>query len=88
MIISGPPRPWPSRCRTSSVDYAGSVTPVQNWNYDVPGASINIPAFVKAATTLQTWAKDGYFPSDVNSIQESDAVVGVRLGHRPVLRQR
>jgi ABC-type glycerol-3-phosphate transport system substrate-binding protein len=74
MIISGPAQTLAFALQNLLVDYAGSVTGVQNWNYDVPGASINTPAFVKAATTLQTWAKDGYFPSDVNSIQESDAV--------------
>ena len=74
MIISGPAQTLAFALQNLLVDYAGSVTTVQNWNYDVPGASINTPAFVEAATTLQTWAKDGYFPSDVNSIQESDAV--------------
>jgi raffinose/stachyose/melibiose transport system substrate-binding protein len=74
MIISGPAQTLAFALQNLEVDYQGSVTPVQNWNYDKPGASINIPSFVKAATTLQTWAKDGYFESDVNSIQESDAV--------------
>jgi len=74
MIISGPAQTLAFALQNLLVDYAGSVTGVQNWNYDVPGATINTPAFVQAATTLQTWAKDGYFPSDVNSIQESDAV--------------
>jgi raffinose/stachyose/melibiose transport system substrate-binding protein len=74
MIISGPAQTLAFALQNLQVDYANSVTPVQNWNYDKPGASINIPSFVKAATTLQTWAKDGYFPSDVNSVQESSAV--------------
>jgi raffinose/stachyose/melibiose transport system substrate-binding protein len=74
MIISGPAQTLAFALQNLLVDYAGSVTAVQNWNYDVPGASINSPAFVKAATTLQSWAKDGYFPADVNSLQEADAV--------------
>jgi len=74
MMISGPAQTLAFALQNLQVDYAGSVTPVQNWNYDKPGASMNIPSFVKAATTLQTWAKDGYFESDVNSIQEADAV--------------
>ncbi|HUN36355.1 MAG TPA: extracellular solute-binding protein [Trebonia sp.] len=74
MIISGPAQTLAFALQNLLVDYAGSVTTVQNWNYDVPGANINTPAFVKAATTLQTWAKDGYFPSDANSLQEADAV--------------
>jgi raffinose/stachyose/melibiose transport system substrate-binding protein len=74
MIISGPAQTLAFALQNLLVDYAGSVTGVQNWNYDVPGASINTPSLVKAATTLQAWAKDGYFPSDVNSLQEADAV--------------
>src|ERR1700733_8320449 len=74
MIISGPAQTLAFALQNLQVDYQNSVTPVQDWNYNKPGASMNLPSFVKAATTLQTWAKDGYFPSDVNSIQESDAV--------------
>jgi ABC-type glycerol-3-phosphate transport system substrate-binding protein len=74
MVISGPAQTLAFTVQNLQVDYANSVTPVQNWNYDKPGASINDAAFVKAATTLQTWAKDGYFPADVNSVQEASAV--------------
>jgi ABC-type glycerol-3-phosphate transport system substrate-binding protein len=74
MVISGPAQTLAFTVQNLQVDYANSVTPVQNWNYDKPGASMNIPSFVQAATTLQTWAKDGYFPTDVNSVQESSAV--------------
>jgi ABC-type glycerol-3-phosphate transport system substrate-binding protein len=81
MIISGPAQTLAFTAQNLEVDYANSVTPVQNWNYDKPGASINSPAFVKAAATLQTWAKDGYFPTDVNSLQESDAVTQFDSGH-------
>jgi raffinose/stachyose/melibiose transport system substrate-binding protein len=73
-IISGPAQTLAFAVQNLEVDYENSVTPVQNWNYDKPGASLNIPSFVKAATTLQNWSKAGYFPSDVNSVQESDAV--------------
>jgi raffinose/stachyose/melibiose transport system substrate-binding protein len=74
MVISGPAQTLAFAVQNLQVDYADSVTPVQNWNYDKPGASIDTPSFVQAATTLQTWAKDGYFESDVNSIQEANAV--------------
>jgi raffinose/stachyose/melibiose transport system substrate-binding protein len=74
MVISGPAQTLAFAVQNLQVDYANSVTPVQNWNYDKPGASMNIPSFVQAATTLQAWGKDGYFPTDVNSLQESDAV--------------
>jgi ABC-type glycerol-3-phosphate transport system substrate-binding protein len=74
MVISGPAQTLAFTIQNLQVDYANSVTPVQNWNYDKPGASMNVPSMVKAATTLQSWANDGYFPADVNSLQESDAV--------------
>ena len=81
MVISGPAQTLAFAAQNLQVDYENSVTPVQNWNYDKPGASINMPSFVKAATTLQTWAKDGYFPADVNSIQEAAAVSQFDSGH-------
>jgi ABC-type glycerol-3-phosphate transport system substrate-binding protein len=81
MVISGPAQTLAFAAQNLQVDYENSVTPVQNWNYDKPSASIDIPSFVKAATTLQTWAKDGYFPADVNSIQEAAAVSQFDSGH-------
>lgn len=80
IIISGPAQTLAFALQNLLVDYQGSVTPVQNWNYDVPGANIDTPAFVKAAATLQAWSKDGYFPSDVNALQESDAVAAFDSG--------
>ena len=74
MIISGPAQTLAFALQNLQVDYQNSVTEVQDWNYNKPGANIDIPSFVKAAATLQSWSKDGYFPSDVNSLQESDAV--------------
>jgi raffinose/stachyose/melibiose transport system substrate-binding protein len=55
------------------MDFAGGTQQVENWIYDTPGATINTPATVQAATTLQQWAKDGYFPSDVTSIDQTAA---------------
>ncbi|GAB2656635.1 ABC transporter substrate-binding protein [Kribbella swartbergensis] len=46
---------------------------VQDWNYAKPGASIDNPATVKAATTLQRWGQAGYLPSDVNDIDQTRA---------------
>jgi ABC-type glycerol-3-phosphate transport system substrate-binding protein len=74
MIISGPAQTLAFALQNLQVDYQNSVTPVQDWNYNKPGATISLPSFVKAATTLQGWSKDGYFPTDVNSLQEADAV--------------
>ena len=53
------------------MDYAGSIGPVQKWNDDVKGASIDSSATVQAATTMQQWAKDGYFASDVNAVDQT-----------------
>jgi raffinose/stachyose/melibiose transport system substrate-binding protein len=50
------------------VDYANSTAPIQAWDYLKPGANIDNKAMVQAATTLQQWAKEGYLPSDVNSL--------------------
>jgi raffinose/stachyose/melibiose transport system substrate-binding protein len=53
------------------MDYAGSIAPVQKWNDDVAGASIDSTATVQAATTMQQWAKDGYFAADVNAVDQT-----------------
>lgn len=55
------------------MDYAGSPQQVQAWNYDTPGATIDTPATVQAATTLQQWAGKGYFAADANSIDQTAA---------------
>lgn len=46
---------------------------VQDWNYNTPGADIDTPALVEAATTLQGWSEEGYLPDDVNSIDQTQA---------------
>jgi raffinose/stachyose/melibiose transport system substrate-binding protein len=55
------------------MDFAGGTQQVENWIYDTPGATIDTPATTQAATTLQQWSKDGYFPSDVTSIDQTEA---------------
>lgn len=55
------------------MDYAGSARVVQDWNYAKPGANIDTPAMVQAATTLQRWGRAGYLPADVNSIDQTQA---------------
>jgi maltose-binding protein MalE len=55
------------------MDYAGTPSVVQDWTYNAPGADINTPALVSAATTLQQWASAGYLPADVNSIDQTQA---------------
>jgi raffinose/stachyose/melibiose transport system substrate-binding protein len=53
------------------MDYAGGIDSVQKWNDDEKGATINTPATVQAATTLQEWAKNGYFAPDVNAVDQT-----------------
>jgi raffinose/stachyose/melibiose transport system substrate-binding protein len=52
---------------------AEAAQAVQDWNYAKPGASIDNPATVKAATTLQRWGQAGYLPADVNDIDQTRA---------------
>lgn len=62
------------------MDYAGSAQAVQDWNYDMPGADINSSATIKAATTLQQWSKEGYFATDVNSVNQTQAPTDFAAG--------
>jgi raffinose/stachyose/melibiose transport system substrate-binding protein len=62
------------------MDYAGSASAVQDWNYDMPGANIDSAATVKAATTLQQWSSDGYFAADVNSVDQTQAPADFAAG--------
>ena len=55
------------------MDAAGATQQIEDWIYDKPGATIDNAATVQAATTLQEWAKDGYFSSDVTSIDQTAA---------------
>ena len=52
---------------------SGGTQQIEDWIYDTPGATIDNPATVQAATTLQQWAKDGYFSPDVTSVDQTAA---------------
>jgi raffinose/stachyose/melibiose transport system substrate-binding protein len=45
----------------------GQTTPINNWIFDKPGATIDTPSNLQAATHLQEWIKAGYFNSDANA---------------------
>lgn len=45
----------------------GDPTPINNWIFQRPGANIDTPSNLKAATHLQQWIKAGYFNSDANA---------------------
>lgn len=55
------------------MDYAGSPAGVQAWNYDAPGADIDNAATTQAASTLQNWARAGYFAPDAGSVDQTQA---------------
>jgi len=55
------------------MSYADDAQAVQDWTYAKPGARIDDPATVKAATTLQRWGHAGYLPADVNDIDQTRA---------------
>jgi raffinose/stachyose/melibiose transport system substrate-binding protein len=53
-------------------DY-GPTQPINDWIFDKPGATIDTPSNLQAAQHLETWLKNGYFPSDINAIEYTDA---------------
>lgn len=46
----------------------GDPTQVADWIFQKPGATFDTPAALKAAQTIEKWAKAGYFPKDANAI--------------------
>lgn len=51
----------------------GPVGPINDWIFQVPGATIDTPENLVAAQHLQTWIENGYFPEDINAIEYTDA---------------
>lgn len=51
----------------------GPTAPINDWIFDVKGATIDTPTNLTAAQHLQQWITAGYFPSDVNSIEYADS---------------
>ncbi len=51
----------------------GPVGPINDWIFQKQGATIDTPDNLKAAQHLEQWIKDGYFPSDINAIEYTDA---------------
>jgi raffinose/stachyose/melibiose transport system substrate-binding protein len=51
----------------------GPVGPINDWIFQKPGATINTPDNLVAAQHLQDWITNGYFPSDINAIEYTDA---------------
>ena len=51
----------------------GDHAKINDWVFLKKGATIDTPEFLQAAQKLEEWIKKGYFPSDVNAIEYSDA---------------
>src|SRR5512145_731780 len=51
----------------------GPVGPINDWIFQKEGATIDTPDNLKAAQHLEQWIKNGYFPSDINAIEYTDA---------------
>jgi raffinose/stachyose/melibiose transport system substrate-binding protein len=51
----------------------GPVGPINDWIFQVPGATIDTPTNLTAAQHLQQWIENGYFPPDINAIEYTDS---------------
>ena len=51
----------------------GPVEPINNWIFQKPDATIDTPSNLEAAQHLERWIQNGYFPSDINAIEYTDA---------------
>jgi len=51
----------------------GPVEPINDWIFQKPGATIDTPSNLRAAQILERWIQNGYFPSDINAIEYTNA---------------
>jgi len=51
----------------------GPTQPINDWIFQKSGATIDTPSNLEAAQHLETWIKDGYFPTDINAIEYTDS---------------
>jgi raffinose/stachyose/melibiose transport system substrate-binding protein len=51
----------------------GPVEPINDWIFQKPGATIDTPSNLIAAQHLEQWLQAGYFPTDINAIEYTDA---------------
>ncbi|HEY4886952.1 MAG TPA: ABC transporter substrate-binding protein [Candidatus Dormibacteraeota bacterium] len=51
----------------------GPVGPINDWIYGKSGATVDTASNLEAAKHLETWIKNGYFPSDINAIEYTDS---------------
>jgi raffinose/stachyose/melibiose transport system substrate-binding protein len=58
----------------------GPVDPINDWIFQKPGATIDTPSNLIAAQHLEEWIKNGYFPTDINAIEYTDAAARFTQG--------
>lgn len=58
----------------------GAKDQLTDWVFNKPGATIDTPEALNAATTLAKWANAGYLPSDVNAINNTEGVARFTRG--------
>ncbi|MFH1524899.1 MAG: extracellular solute-binding protein [Chloroflexota bacterium] len=58
----------------------GSVDPINDWIFGKAGATIDTPTNLIAAQHLEQWIQAGYFPTDINAIEYSDAAARFGAG--------
>lgn len=58
----------------------GPVGPINDWIFNKAGATIDTPSNLLAAQHLENWIKAGYFPSDINAIEYTDAAARFGAG--------
>ncbi len=58
----------------------GPVGPINEWIFQKPGATIVTDENIEAAGHLQQWIENGYFPSDINAIEYTDAIARFTSG--------
>jgi raffinose/stachyose/melibiose transport system substrate-binding protein len=58
----------------------GPVGPINDWIFQKKGATIDTPSNLVAAQHLEQWIKNGYFPSDINAIEYTDAAARFTKG--------
>ncbi|HSI98796.1 MAG TPA: extracellular solute-binding protein [Patescibacteria group bacterium] len=58
----------------------GEPTPINEWIFQQPGATIDTESNLQAAEHLQGWIEAGYFPEDANALEYTDANARFRAG--------
>jgi raffinose/stachyose/melibiose transport system substrate-binding protein len=58
----------------------GPVGPINDWIFQKSGATIDTPSNLIATQHLEQWIKNGYFPSDINAIEYTDAAARFTKG--------